>query len=213
MARPRGFDLEDAETALLDVFWSKGYEGSAVRDLCTATGQLPASLYAAFGDKDGMYRAAMRRYLRWIDEQLTPPEEGRDGVRHILETTCRLTLADRERRGCPIVNSVGERESLSTEANHAAQASFDRLRKSLRRQVHASFPAIPPEGAEDMVNLLVGATVSIRLLGRAGATPASEKRTSERRFLPGRGGARSCGRGGVVGEAAAAPGPRDEAWR
>jgi hypothetical protein len=30
----------------------------------------------------------------------------------------------------------------------------------------------PPPDAEDMVNLLVAATVSIRLLGRAGATRA-----------------------------------------
>lgn len=170
MGRPRSFQIDDAEAALLDVFWSKGYEGSAVRDLCTATGQRPASLYAAFGDKDQMYQAALRRYLVWIEGHLTPPQDGHDGVRHILETTCRLTLADRERRGCAIINAVAERENLSAPVNATVQASFDRLRELLRRQVHASFPTSPPAGAEDMVNLLVGATVSIRLLGRAGAT-------------------------------------------
>lgn len=170
MARPRGFTLEDAEAALLDVFWSKGYEGSSVRDLCDATGQRPASLYAAFGDKDQMYQAAMRHYLAWIDGQLAPPEQGRQGVRHVLETTCRLTLADRERRGCPIINSVGERENLSFTANAVVNRSFDRLRALFRRQVQASFTSNPPEDAEAMVSLLVAATVSIRLLGRAGAT-------------------------------------------
>jgi TetR/AcrR family transcriptional repressor of nem operon len=170
MGRPRSFQIDDAEAALLDVFWSKGYEGSAVRDLCAATGQRPASLYAAFGDKDRMFQAALRRYLVWIEGHLTPPEAGRDGVRHVLETTCRLTLADRERRGCAIINAVADRENLSPQANTTVQASFERLRDLLRRQVHASFAEAPPAGAEDMVNLLVAATVSIRLLGRAGTT-------------------------------------------
>ena len=172
MARPRSFEIDDAEAALLDVFWAKGYEGSAVRDLCTATGQRTASLYAAFGDKDAMFHASMQRYLRWIEGELTPAEDGAAGVRHILETTCRLTLADVARRGCLIINAVAERENLSPQANATTRQSFDRLRDLIRQQVWASFDTEPPAGAEDMVNLLVAATVSIRLLGRAGATPA-----------------------------------------
>lgn len=173
MARPRNFAIEEAESRLLDVFWNSGYEGSSVRDLCDATGQRPASLYAAFGDKDQMYQAAMRRYLEWIDAQLTPDEDSRDGVRHVLETTCRLTIEDRDRRGCLIVNSVGERENLSPKVNATVQASFERLRDLLRRQVQSSVTSAASADVEDMVNLLVGATVSIRLLGRAGA-PADE---------------------------------------
>ena len=129
MGRPRSFEIDDAEAALLDVFWSKGYEGSAVRDLCTATGLRPASLYAAFGDKDQMFQAALGRYLTWIEGHLTPPEDSRDGVRHVLETTCRLTLADRERRGCAIINAVADRENLSPEANATVQESFDPRRR------------------------------------------------------------------------------------
>jgi TetR/AcrR family transcriptional repressor of nem operon len=170
MARPRSFAVEDAQQALLDVFWGKGYEGSTVRELCAATGQLQGSLYSAFGDKDQMFQAAMHQYLAWIEAHLTPPDDGRDGVRHVLETTCRLTIEDPGRRGCLIINSVAERENLSPAANATVQASFDRLRDLLRRQVEASFASNRPADAEDMVNLLVGATVSIRLLGRSGAT-------------------------------------------
>lgn len=170
MGRPRGFDVDDAGALLLDVFWSRGYEGSTVRNLCAATQQRPASLYAAFGDKDRMFEAAMRRYLAWIERQLTPPVAGRDGVRHILETTCRLTVEDPERRGCLIINAVAERENLPAPVNATVAVSFSRLRELVRRQIEASFEAAPPAGADDMVNLLVGATVSIRLLGRSGAT-------------------------------------------
>lgn len=182
MARPRAFQLDDAEAALLEVFWTKGYEGSAVRDLCDATGLRPASLYAAFGDKDRMYKAAMRRYLVWIDRQLTPPEDGADGVRHILETTCALTIEDRTRRGCPIVNSVAERENLSASAFANTRENFTGLRALFRRQLQACSPARAVDDLEDMVSLLVAASVSIRLLGRAGA-PSDELRGTARGAL------------------------------
>ena len=176
MGRPRNFAIADAESNLLDVFWSKGFEGSSVRDLCAATGQRPASLYAAFGDKDQMFLAALRRYEGWISEQLTPERDGRHGVDHVLETTCQLTIEDQDRRGCLIINSVAERENLSSEANAAINKSFDTLRELLTRQVLASFDDAPPAGSAQMVDLLTGATISIRLLGRAGA-PASQLRS------------------------------------
>ena len=79
MGRPRGFDLADAETTLLDVFWAHGCEGTAVRELCAATGQRQASLYAAFGDKDRMFQVAMGRYLVWIGRRKIPGiEPGRN---------------------------------------------------------------------------------------------------------------------------------------
>jgi TetR/AcrR family transcriptional repressor of nem operon len=171
MARPRNFDIDDATAALLDVFWRKGYASASLRDLCEATGQRSASLYAAFGDKDQMFRAAIQRYVSWIEDELTPAEDGPAGVRHILETTCRLTLEDDERRGCPVINSVAERDTLSAGANTLVAESFARLRALFARQIEASrSPASPPDAAA-MVSLLVGATISIRLLGRAGAPP------------------------------------------
>ena len=161
--------MDVAEAELLDVFWSKGFEGSSVRDLCAATGQRTASLYAAFGDKDQMFLTALQRYERWIAEQLTPARDGRGGVEHVLKTTCALTIADQDRRGCLIINSVAERENLSTEANAAINKTFDRLRDLVGRQIAATFESEPPQGAQAMVDLLAGATIAIRLLGRAGA--------------------------------------------
>jgi TetR/AcrR family transcriptional repressor of nem operon len=113
----------------------------------------------------------MSQYLTWIEGHLTPPEDGRDGVRHVLETTCRLTIEDPGRRGCLIINSVAERENLSPTANATVRANFDRLRALTERQVRASFNAEAPSDVDSMVDLLVGATVSVRLLGRAGAAP------------------------------------------
>ncbi|MFT3686744.1 MAG: TetR/AcrR family transcriptional regulator [Phycisphaerales bacterium] len=44
------------------VFWKKGFEGTSLPDLTKAMGINRPSLYAAFGNKESLYRKAMDRY-------------------------------------------------------------------------------------------------------------------------------------------------------
>ena len=60
--RPRGFDTHAALEAALKVFWAKGYEGTTVSDLTRAMGLNMSSLYAAFGDKENLFRQVAARY-------------------------------------------------------------------------------------------------------------------------------------------------------
>ncbi len=56
MARTREFDTEGAVSRAMELFWTRGYEATSVRDLTRHLGIGQGSLYAAFGDKDGLYR-------------------------------------------------------------------------------------------------------------------------------------------------------------
>ncbi len=60
--RPRGFDRDRALDRAMTVFWRKGYEGASLAELTRAMGINPPSLYAAFGSKEGLFRAALDRY-------------------------------------------------------------------------------------------------------------------------------------------------------
>jgi len=62
--RPRGFDADQALDAAMRVFWRKGYEGTSLSDLAAATGLKSPSLYAAFGDKEALFRKVLDRYSR-----------------------------------------------------------------------------------------------------------------------------------------------------
>ena len=64
MARPRQFDEEDVKTALSDVFWEHGYEGTSYSDIMAATGLNKGSLYSSFGDKRALYQHALTEYNR-----------------------------------------------------------------------------------------------------------------------------------------------------
>lgn len=61
--RPCSFDRDVAlEQALLE-FWRHGYEGASIASLTAAMGIRPPSLYAAFGDKRGLFFACVHLYL------------------------------------------------------------------------------------------------------------------------------------------------------
>ncbi|MET4581546.1 AcrR family transcriptional regulator [Conyzicola nivalis] len=61
--RPRGFDIDLALDAAVDVFWRRGYDGASLSELTTAMGINRPSLYAAFGDKTQLFQSSLRRYV------------------------------------------------------------------------------------------------------------------------------------------------------
>ncbi|MET0792705.1 MAG: TetR/AcrR family transcriptional regulator [Polyangiaceae bacterium] len=63
MSRARAFDIDTAIDRALHEFWRKGYEGTSIADLTEALGINRPSLYAAFGNKEGLFRKALERYL------------------------------------------------------------------------------------------------------------------------------------------------------
>src|SRR5437763_11691981 len=62
VGRPRAFDVDAALAQALRVFWAKGYEGASLADLTEAMGINRPSLYAAFGNKEELFRRALDLY-------------------------------------------------------------------------------------------------------------------------------------------------------
>ena len=62
IGRPRGFDVEQALERAMVVFWERGYEGASLTDLTGAMGITRTSMYAAFGNKEQLFRKAVELY-------------------------------------------------------------------------------------------------------------------------------------------------------
>jgi AcrR family transcriptional regulator len=77
MGRPREFDAEMALDQAMEVFWRHGYEGATIAQLTEAMGINPPSLYACFGNKEGLLKAALDRYTKlrniWMEEVVAAP--------------------------------------------------------------------------------------------------------------------------------------------
>jgi AcrR family transcriptional regulator len=101
--RPREFDVDSALASALRVFWSKGYEGASLTDLTEAMGITRPSLYAAFGNKEALFRQALDLYERekqaYIGAALDQPT-AKAVARHLLEGALANCTAEYEPRGC-----------------------------------------------------------------------------------------------------------------
>lgn len=109
MGRHREFDIDQALDAALCVFWRKGYEGTSYVDLTEAAGVERPALYAAFGNKEALFRRALARYnerfLSYIPEALALPSS-REVAAHVLRHAVELNTMFEDRRGCLGVNGV-----------------------------------------------------------------------------------------------------------
>src|SRR6201747_2236414 len=110
--RPRSFDVEAAVERAMGVFWSRGYHATALPDLLRATALSRGSLYAAFGDKHGLFLRALDRYiddaLTRLDSELDPRKSALAGVRICLAGYVDRTSGSAGKRGCLVVATAME---------------------------------------------------------------------------------------------------------
>ncbi|MFJ8731221.1 TetR/AcrR family transcriptional regulator [Streptomyces bauhiniae] len=75
--RPRGFDTGEALERAMLVFWEHGYEGASLGRLTSAMGISATSMYAAFGNKEELFRKALECYTEgpsaYLDQALEEP--------------------------------------------------------------------------------------------------------------------------------------------
>ena len=107
--RPRGFNQQAALDAALQLFWLRGYEGASVADLTEAMGISRPSLYAAFGDKEQLFRAVLTRYVAgpgsYVQRALERPQAA-DAIRTLLlDAAAAFTSLDHP-PGCLVVHGA-----------------------------------------------------------------------------------------------------------
>src|ERR1700758_2518921 len=136
MGRPRAFDMDQA----LDVFWEKGYDGASIADLTEAMGINPPSLYAAFGNKEALFKKALDRYEAKRDqimEEAFAAPTAREAVTRLLEGTAERLSDKCNPRGCLMVQgalSGGEEcEAVKRDLSSRRAGGEALIRKRLKR--------------------------------------------------------------------------------
>ena len=107
--RPREFDADKALDAALRLFWRHGYEGTSLAMLSDAMGIKAPSLYAAFGNKERLFRKSLERYLQgpasYLLAALKEPT-ARRAVRKLFEGAIDLAMRHRRPDGCMLVQGA-----------------------------------------------------------------------------------------------------------
>jgi AcrR family transcriptional regulator len=172
MARPKEFDVDAAVAAAVEVFRDHGYEGSSARMLVEAMGIGRQSLYDTFGDKWGVYLAALKRYaqleIATHREMLASAARGIDGIRAMLEH-----VAARAEFGCLGVCSVvefGTTRSDIVSIREAAGLGLTRAICETVERAQADGDVDWELDPEKVATFLISTISGMRIAARGGAT-------------------------------------------
>jgi AcrR family transcriptional regulator len=142
MGRPREFDPDQALDRALRVFWRSGYEGASMADLTEAMGITKPSLYAAFGNKEELFRKALDRYVDgpggYVQVALAKPT-AREVVEHLLYQAADAVTNPENPPGCLAVQGAlccGEAaETIKQELMSRRANGEENLRKRFARAI------------------------------------------------------------------------------
>lgn len=134
--RPPSFDHDEALEKALEVFWTQGYEGASMAELTAAMGMNKPSIYAAFGNKEELFRQALQKYfsgpVAYIREAMAQPT-AKQSVEMLLTKSAELLCGCHTPRGCMIVQgalTVGQGAELIKRELMKHRQGFEAMLKS-----------------------------------------------------------------------------------
>src|SRR4051794_13594304 len=132
MARPREFDEATVLRRARAAFRDKGYNGTSMQDLVEATGLGKGSLYAAFGDKRGLYQRVLDDYsagsIEGIRDALEGPEPARQALRAYLLGVARASATG---PSCLLASSTAEMANVDAAVGAAVKQTFGTLQERM----------------------------------------------------------------------------------
>ena len=186
MPRPKEFNPDDAIEKAMQVFWHKGYEATSMEDLLEAMNLNRGSLYDTFGDKRQLFLKVIDRYChRFVGEKfslLDQPGPALPTLRRFIHSMIEGGLADPQRRGCLIANTImelspHEKEIAGTlrQVLKMAEDTFFRVLARAKQQGELNSDKDPRTLARFFTTMMQGTIVMIK----AGAPADVVKQTGE----------------------------------
>ena len=186
MPRPKEFIPDEALEKAMQVFWHKGYEGTSMEDLLAAMDLNRGSLYDTFGDKRQLFLKVINRYCHgFVGEKfslLDQPGLALPTLRRFIFDMIEGALADPQRRGCLIANTVmelspHEKEIAGTlrQALKMAEDTFFKVLVRAKQQGELKHDKDPRALAGFLTTMMQGTIVMIK----AGASADAINQTAE----------------------------------
>ncbi|GAA1594039.1 TetR/AcrR family transcriptional regulator [Actinoplanes couchii] len=145
MGRPRGFDTDAALHRAMLLFWERGYEGASLTDLTTTMGITKTSMYAAFGNKDDLFRKALQRYTEGPAAYVACAL-AKDTAREVAEAFLAGSVQASTLLGCP-AGCLGVQGSLAAgESGRVARDILAAWRDEGRAYLHTRFRQAADDG-------------------------------------------------------------------
>lgn len=174
--RPREFNVDEALTKALYLFWSKGYEGTSLTDLTDAMGITRPSLYAAFGNKEQLFRHALDLYERekmaYVGRALEQPT-ARAVAKWLLEGALATCTGEAQPPGClSVISSTAcgsEAECIRVEVTKRGMIVHEAVVARMQRAIDEGDFTVPVK-AEAIAKYLSAVVQGIAIQAGTGSS-------------------------------------------
>jgi TetR/AcrR family transcriptional regulator, transcriptional repressor for nem operon len=176
MARPREFEIDDALSDAMNVFWEQGYDAASLPALLRGMGLTRGSFYKAFIDKKSLFIKSLNRYEieavgPAVDLLTTGPLDGQARIDRLFATVVDA-VRNGDRRGCLLCSAAAGQAAVDTEIADLVHLQLGKMQAAFEvalSQSAAHAEAGPKERAETAW-LLLSQYVGLRVLARANAS-------------------------------------------
>lgn len=180
MSRRSRYSRAESLDRAMDLFWSRGYLGTSMKDLEVGLDMRPGSIYAAFGSKEQLFLDALEWYATGMQEEIVTLMGDRplaQGLAAYFQALAKGTASIGVGRACLIVRSLleaAETQPVIVERAEAflgqAESGFKELLEaaSARGEIPADINC--PRLARYLQSQIMGLRV---ILQRPGLTPAA----------------------------------------
>lgn len=174
VARPKEFERDVVVDRAMHAFWSRGYEATSIQHLVGRMGIQRGSLYDTFGDKRGLFFAAIDRYDRVVTTKLLATLEdeasGKAAIRRFFQLKVEVSLEARRPRGCLVTNSAAELASRDRGTAAKVRAVLGRIEAAFHRAVVRAQKAgeiDPTRNARALARFLTSSAQGLSVMAKA----------------------------------------------
>ncbi len=135
MPKVKLFDKTKVLEAASDIFRQKGYNGTSIDDVLTATGLSRSSLYDTFQDKHNLYLQSLEFYKESHDEKLEALNDknlnGFQKIDALFKGVVNHLINNPNDNGCLMVNAAAEMSKQCNKTNQVVCNNKDEVQEIL----------------------------------------------------------------------------------
>jgi AcrR family transcriptional regulator len=174
--RPRAFDESAALDKAMLTFWRHGYEGTALSLLSAEMGMNAPSIYAAFGDKKGLFLKALDRYVGDLDEIklfVNGAGSAREAAYEMLKASVLRFTSPQNPKGCMLASATASCSAAALDVQEVAARKRAAIEKILYDRIQRDIAegSLPKATSASSLAALTLITIQgLSVLARDGST-------------------------------------------
>lgn len=179
MARPPKYTDDEILDRALDLFWTRGWSATSIRELETQLDLKAPAIYRRFGSKDGLSQAVLSHYVervvrRRIEKYLPDDGDPMANIRAFLTSGVRPSPDGGPLIGCLLTTTALETPDVSPGLAQALASGQSVIEAAVGRQLRRARDdgaLAPGLDVDDALGVLTLAWHGLMVLARSGGSP------------------------------------------